>query len=97
MQCQTVLPGTECTFWSKKGCIYESGSCQNIVEDCVGCERIAEGTIGQVCSAAPSPKLKWATGMCNIATHRRIEIKTEEAKINPLKASKKAAGAKKKK
>jgi len=33
--------------------------------------------------------------MCNFATHRRIEIRTEELKINPLKASKKAAGKKK--
>jgi len=64
--------------------------------DCEGCERIVTGTIGQVCSLAPSPTHKWAGGMCNFATHRRIEIKTEELKTNPLKASKKAAGGKKK-
>lgn len=98
MQCQTVQPGNECTFWSKQGCVFEGHSCQNIVEECEGCERIAEGTIGKVCSVAPAPKTKWANELklCNFATHRRLEIKTEELKINPLKASKKAAAGKKK-
>lgn len=97
MQCQTVLPGTECTFWSKQGCIFEGNSCRQIIEECAGCERIVEGTIGQVCSVAPNPKLKWASELCNFATHRKIDIQSVEAKTNPLKASKKAAGAKKKK
>ena len=96
MQCQTVLPGTECTFWSKQGCIFEGGSCQVVVEDCQGCERIVDGSIGQVCSVAPSPQVKWAQGLCNMATHRKVEIKTVETKVNPLKASKKASGGKKK-
>jgi len=95
MQCQTVLPGTECTFWAKKGCIFEGGSCQAIVEECQGCERIVKGTIGEVCSVAPSPKQKWVGGLCNFATHRKIEIQSVEAKVNPLKASKKAAAKKK--
>ncbi len=90
MQCQTVLPGTECTFWTKKGCIAEGGSCQNVIEECEGCERIVEGSIGPVCSAAPSPVKKWMSGLCNFATHRKVEIKVEELKINPLKASKRA-------
>lgn len=90
MQCQTVLPGTECTFWTKKGCIAEGGSCQNVIEECEGCERIVEGTIGPVCSAAPSPVKKWMSGLCNFATHRKVEVKVEELKINPLKASKRA-------
>jgi hypothetical protein len=95
MQCQTVLPGTECTFWAKQGCTFTGNACQNIVEDCVGCDRIVEGTIGKVCSAAPSPTRKWAAGLCNLATHRKIEIKTDDAKVNPLKASKKASAKKK--
>lgn len=90
MQCQTVLPGTECTFWTKNGCSAEGGSCQNVIEECEGCERIVEGTTGPVCSAAPSPVKKWMSGLCNFATHRKVEIKVEELKINPLKASKRA-------
>ncbi len=97
MQCQTVLPGTECTFWSKKGCIFEGNSCQNVIEVCEGCERIVEGSIGPVCSVAPAPIAKWKQGLCNFATHQKVEIKTEEIKVNPLKASKKAAAGKKKK
>lgn len=95
MQCQTVLPGTECTFWSKQGCNFTGSSCQNVVAECEGCERIVEGTIGKVCSVAPSPERKWAAGLCNMATHRKVEIKTVEAKVNPLKASKKASAKKK--
>ena len=88
MQCQTVLPGTECTFWAKSGCTFEDHTCQNVIEECEGCERIVEGTIGPVCSAAPSPVKKWLTGLCNFATHRKVEVKVEELKVNPLKASK---------
>lgn len=91
MQCQTVLPGTECTFWSKNGCIAEGNSCQNVIEQCEGCERIVEGSIGPVCSVAPSPPKKWSAGLCNFATHQKVEIKTTEVRVNPLKASKKAA------
>ncbi len=95
MLCQTVLPGTECTFWGKQGCIFSEGSCQTIVENCEGCERIVDGSIGKVCGVYPAPAKKWATGICNFATHVKVEIKSEELKINPLKASKKAAGKKK--
>lgn len=96
MQCQTVLPGTECTFWSKQGCGYAGSSCQSIVEDCQGCDRIVAGTIGHVCSVAPAPSRKWATGLCNMATHRKVEIQAADGKmINPLKASKKASAKKK--
>jgi len=88
MQCQTVLPGSECTFWGKNGCIHEGSSCEIIVEECEGCERVVEGTIGKVCSVAPSPKKKWAVNICNFATHRKVEKKVVEQRINPLKASK---------
>lgn len=88
MQCQTVLPGSECTFWNKNGCTFEGSSCQTIVPDCEGCERIVEGSIGKVCSVAPSPAKKWAVNICNFATHRKVEAKVVEQRINPLKASK---------
>ena len=95
MQCQTVLPGRECNFWAKSGCVYTGSSCKNTVEDCEGCERVIEGTIGQVCSICPSPAKKWEGGLCNFATHKKLEIKTADVKVNPLKASKKAAAKKK--
>ncbi len=95
MQCQTVLPGTECTFWSKNGCVFVDSSCQNIVEECKGCDRIVEGAIGEVCSVAPSPSFKWGHGLCNMATHKKVEISSVEKKINPLKASKAATKKKK--
>lgn len=94
MQCQTVLTGTECTFMAKGGCVFPGGSCQIVVDNCEGCERIVTGSIGQVCSAYPAPEKKWANGICNFATHVKIEIKTEDLKVNPLKASKKASGGK---
>jgi hypothetical protein len=98
MQCQTVLPGIECTFWGKQGCIFTDGSCQTVVENCEGCERIVTGTIGQVCSAYPAPAKKWSNGICNFASHVKVEIKVEDtSKVNPLKASKKASGGSKKK
>ncbi len=97
MKCQTVLAGTECTFWGKQGCIFPDGSCQTIAENCEGCERIVTGTIGQVCSAYPAPAKKWIGGICNFASHVKIDLSIAELKVNPLKASKKAAGAKKKK
>jgi len=96
MQCQTTLPGADCTFWSKQGCVFSGGSCQTIVENCEGCDRIATSSIGQVCSAYPAPAKKWLNGICNFATHVKIEIKVDDLKINPLKASKKASGGGKK-
>jgi len=66
-----------------------------VVDECEGCDRIVEGTIGKVCSVAPSPQRKWADGLCNMATHRKVEIKTTDVKVNPLKASKKASAKKK--
>ena len=90
MQCQTVLPGTECTFWSKAGCICEGGSCQNIIEMCEGCGHVVEGSIGPVCVKAPTPLKKWSTGLCNFATHRKVEVEISNVKVNPIKASKRA-------
>jgi len=95
MQCQTVLPGTECTFWKKSGCSAEGGSCQVIVEECQGCDRIAKGSIGEVCTSFPNPAAKWASGLCNFATHKKVDIKSDDVRVNPLKAAKRAAAGKK--
>lgn len=63
-----------------------------MVENCEGCERVVDGSIGKVCSAYPAPVKKWSAGICNFATHVKVEIASEELKVNPLKASKKASG-----
>lgn len=63
---------------------------QTVVEQCAGCERIRTFEGQEYCSSYPVPARKWAGGKCNFATH----IKTEsagKAKVNPLKASKRAA------
>lgn len=60
------------------------------VEQCEGCERVREFEGEKYCSSYPDPASKWAGGRCNFATH----VKAEEgghAKVNPLKASKRAA------
>lgn len=97
MQCQTVQPGTECTFWKKQGCSFKDHSCQNIIEPCEGCGHVVESSIGKVCSQAPEPSAKWnnTLGICNFATHRKVELKIDKQRVNPLKASKKASAKKK--
>jgi len=97
MQCRTALPGVECTFAGKEGCTYPKGECQPIVEECTGCNKIVDGVHGKVCSAYPEPSKKWQDGICNAASHVKVEVQCDVAKVNPLKASKKAAGGSKKK
>ena len=92
MQCQTIQPGVECNFWKKSGCTFVGNSCNNVVEACEGCERIVDSSIGPVCTSYPAPEKKWTGGLCNFATHQKVEIENIQQKINPLKASKRAAG-----
>lgn len=94
MQCQVVTPGSECNFWGKQGCTFSESTCRVVVDGCEGCERVVESSIGKVCSVYPAPERKWENGICNFATHVRVQIKSEETKMNPLKASKKGAGKK---
>lgn len=94
MQCQTVKKGVECIFMKKSGCSYNGGSCYTVVENCEGCTRILEVESGRYCSSFPYPAQKWQTSMCAMATHMKKVQKTEEQKLNPLKASKRSAGKK---
>ncbi len=94
MQCQAVLPGTECNFWGKQGCTFPEARCHVVVDKCEGCERVVKSAIGDVCGVYPAPERKWQNGICNFATHVKVQIKSEEVRINPLKASKKGAGKK---
>lgn len=61
-----------------------------VVEQCIGCDRAANFEEQQFCSAYPNPSRKWAAGRCNFATHIKTET-GKAAKVNPLKASKRAA------
>ena len=61
-----------------------------IVEQCEGCAKAAEFEGEKFCSLYPAPEKKWANGKCNSATHVKIAVE-EQAKVNPLKASKRAA------
>lgn len=63
------------------------------VEKCTGCgyAKIKDGET--FCSVYRDPGFKWAYGNCNLGTH--VERKAEKVqKVNPLKASKKAAAGK---
>lgn len=60
------------------------------VEQCTGCERIREFDNKEYCSSYPDPAYKWSQGRCNFATHLKTQT-TAQAKVNPLKASKRAA------
>ena len=61
-----------------------------VVEQCSGCDRVREFEGEQFCSSYPAPVKKWTSGRCNFATHVK-EQATTAAKVNPLKASKRAA------
>jgi hypothetical protein len=68
-----------------------------IIDKCEGCERIREIRGVQYCSSYPKPAAKWRTGACNFATHVKATVDKEgKTKVNPLKASKRAARSKKK-
>ncbi len=60
------------------------------VEQCNGCERVRAFDDQQFCSSYPEPASKWIGGKCNFATHVKEET-SGKAKVNPLKASKRAA------
>jgi hypothetical protein len=65
---------------------------QPIVEKCEGCERATEVESAKYCPTYAMPAKKWAHGVCNFATHVKATVDTTgKVKINPLKASKRAA------
>ena len=73
-----------------QGIEYKGIIMQPVVEKCEGCERIREFEDQKFCNTYPVPEKKWFDGRCNFATHVKIEI-GKAAKVNPLKASKRAA------
>jgi hypothetical protein len=63
---------------------------EKIVEQCKGCQKVA----GECCGIFPVPVAKWRDKKtCNMATHIKA-APAEKGKVNPLKASKRAANNK---
>jgi len=74
------------------GLNYKGVIMEPIVEKCEGCERVVPFENSTYCPTYAKPSAKWAKGACNFATHTRAEAdKGAKAKVNPLKASKRAA------
>jgi hypothetical protein len=96
MQCVTVKKGVECSFMGAKGCGFNGGRCLPIAEACQGCARVIAIEDASYCNVAPDPTVRWRVGTCSFATHIERKRQEEVQKINPLKASKRAAAGKKK-
>jgi hypothetical protein len=66
---------------------------QQIIDKCEGCDRVVtHETGGKYCASYAQPAAKWGRKACNFATHVRAEVDTTgKVKVNPLKASKRAA------
>lgn len=63
-----------------------------VVENCTGCERITLFEEVSYCPTYAKPATKWTRGICNFATHIKATVDKEgKIKVNPLKASKRAA------
>ncbi|NCC24064.1 MAG: hypothetical protein EOM25_02515 [Deltaproteobacteria bacterium] len=77
---------------SPEGLQFKGFILQPIVEKCNGCDRIREFEGQQFCTSYAQPEAKWSGGACNFATHVKASIdKAGKVKVNPLKASKRAA------
>ncbi len=61
-----------------------------IAEQCEGCDRVRDFEDAKYCTSYPVPERKWVAGNCNFATHVKVKA-AAAAKVNPLKASKRAA------
>ncbi|GAB7080538.1 PxxKW family cysteine-rich protein [Megalodesulfovibrio paquesii] len=63
-----------------------------IIDKCEGCERSKDVEGVSICTSYSLPASKWRLGACNFATHVKATVdKSGKVKINPLKASKRAA------
>ncbi len=75
-----------------KGLEFNGFLMEPIVENCKGCERIATVQDQEYCTSYPLPAGKWRHGACNFATHVKASVdKSGGVKLNPIKASKRAA------
>jgi hypothetical protein len=73
-----------------EGMLYNGTVFRPVIDKCEGCGRIRDFEGAQYCSSYPLPGAKWAMGLCNFSTHMKVSV-AAQAKVNPLKASKRAA------
>ncbi len=91
MICATMKAGMDCALMTKVGCGFSGGSCHPVVDQCDGCQKVMDLPAGKFCSSFPNPSSKWKTSQCNFATHSKLDSASQQqAKINPLKASKRS-------
>ncbi len=77
---------------TEEGLKFKGFIMEPIVEKCEGCERAVAHEDKKYCPSYAKPAMKWYQGVCNFATHVRAELTKEgKVKVNPLKASKRAA------
>jgi len=77
---------------TENGLLMNGVTCQAVIDKCDGCDRINEFEGGRFCSSYPQPEKKWKLGACNFATHIKATVDNQgKIKVNPLKASKRAA------
>ncbi len=75
-----------------EGLSFKGAILEPVVEKCEGCERMVAFEEQKFCPSYAQPSRKWQLGVCNFATHVRAQVDTQgKVKINPLKASKRAA------
>jgi len=60
-----------------------------VVPQCMGCNRIEEDGY---CRVYANPIAQWRNKNCNMSTHIEKEVKKDDFKLNPLKASKRSMG-----
>ena len=53
---------------------------EQIVDKCIGCDRIVELDESQTCNAYEFPRLKWRLGNCPLASHVRSIVREDEEK-----------------
>ena len=65
-------------------------------ERCEGCDKVETTDACSFCKKYADPSFHWENDqVCSFASHVKREIKVNTKKLNPLKASKRAAGKKK--
>ncbi|MDR3204693.1 MAG: PxxKW family cysteine-rich protein [Deltaproteobacteria bacterium] len=52
-----------------------------IAEKCEGCDRVRPAEGQKFCSNFMDPSVRWRLGNCNMATHIKVEGKTDAGKV----------------